>query len=250
MSDTKPSSDTLAVLRWAAASDEPIVRTFWGSLCEAVSEPESASADKVLSELRAYGGNTIANIFRSGDGVPYPEVVYDVADTLRSAFADAPYREGDVENCERFVLKAMEVTEDNVSDMCRAISSKAINAARAGISGAAAKVAGARIAGQTIGRVVAEQAAKCAAAEAAKRAAESAAKAAGKRAASAAAKAVTRLAQCQNADLQGPQSKPVALRDRGEFAERHDCRRIGDQKFKPHRFGDTGERLGFIIGNL
>jgi len=40
-------------------------------------------ADDIAAEIQRYGGNTFANIFRGGKGVPYIEVVRDVADQLK-----------------------------------------------------------------------------------------------------------------------------------------------------------------------
>ena len=45
-------------------------------------------------ELQLFGGNSIANFFRGGDGVPYSEIVCDVADNL-----NIKYRECDGVEC-------------------------------------------------------------------------------------------------------------------------------------------------------
>jgi len=115
-------TETLEVLKWAhdAARDDEIVAMFWEELCKAVHEPLSASAEKVLSELCEYGGNTIANLFR-GHGVDYAEVAYDVACALKPWLDDKPFSEGDIEACERYVLKRMEVQEDDLTKLIDAV---------------------------------------------------------------------------------------------------------------------------------
>lgn len=42
----------------------------------------------IAREIRSFGGNTILNLFRSGEGVPYREVVVDVAEHLKAIVAD------------------------------------------------------------------------------------------------------------------------------------------------------------------
>jgi len=39
--------------------------------------------DEICHELQCYGGNTISNIFRSGKGITYREILEDVCDTLK-----------------------------------------------------------------------------------------------------------------------------------------------------------------------
>ncbi len=43
----------------------------------------SMYADLIAHELRKYGGNTIANIFRGGEGVAYRELLCDVCDEMK-----------------------------------------------------------------------------------------------------------------------------------------------------------------------
>ena len=43
----------------------------------------SRYVSEIINEIQTYGGNTIANIFRGGDGVYYREIVCDVADVLK-----------------------------------------------------------------------------------------------------------------------------------------------------------------------
>ena len=41
---------------------------------------------EIVREIQKYGGNTIANLFRGGEGVPYKEVLCDVCDHLKVNF--------------------------------------------------------------------------------------------------------------------------------------------------------------------
>ncbi len=164
-------TDTLKVLKWAhdTARDDEIVAMFWAELCKAVRETNSPSAEKVLSELREYGGNTFSNIFRNG-GVEYAEVAYDVASTLKPWLDDKPFSEGDTEACERFVLKRMEVKEDDLAKLNDAIRARI----------------GSDVSDQVVRKTaetVAKAAAGAATKQAAKKVAEAAAKEAAKRAA-------------------------------------------------------------------
>ena len=57
----------------------------------------------IASEIRAFGGNTIANAFRGGKGPEYKEIVCDVADKL-----NAPYRkENPIEKIEDSILETV-----------------------------------------------------------------------------------------------------------------------------------------------
>ncbi|MBP5695221.1 MAG: DUF3944 domain-containing protein [Treponema sp.] len=49
----------------------------------------SAYADLLASEIRKFGGNSFANMFRGGKGVPYKEVVCDVADKMKVSYNKA-----------------------------------------------------------------------------------------------------------------------------------------------------------------
>lgn len=40
-------------------------------------------ADDISAEIQRYGGNSFANVFRGGKGVPYVEILHDVADQLK-----------------------------------------------------------------------------------------------------------------------------------------------------------------------
>jgi uncharacterized protein YaaW (UPF0174 family) len=166
-------TETLEVLKWAhdAARDNEIVAMFWEELCKAVDEPLSASAEKVLSELCEYGGNTIANLFR-GHGVDYAEVAYDVACALKPWLDDKPFSEGDIEACERYVLKRMEVQEDDLTkliDAVRATVGSHVNSQVGKNVGEAAAKAVASAAMRQAANKVAEAAAKIVAREVGKR---------------------------------------------------------------------------------
>lgn len=119
-------SDTLTVLGWARGSDDPVVSELWRRLCESVREPVEASAEGVMAELGAYGGNTIANVFRSGRGPDLDEVVWDVAEALRGWFEERTYSRGDVNACERFVLGKMNVSDDDLRAIGEAVRSYAL----------------------------------------------------------------------------------------------------------------------------
>lgn len=156
---------TTEVLRWASACDDEVVQLFWAKLCEAVDEPMTASGDRVLRELRAYGGNTVANWFRD-DPVPYSEVAGDVAAVLDGWFGSGEYRHSHVESCERFTLRVMEVDAAAVGSLCSAVRAQAVShAARREGSKAALKVAA-----YGVGRTLARQAARAVAARAAREA--------------------------------------------------------------------------------
>jgi uncharacterized protein YaaW (UPF0174 family) len=115
---------TIDMLTWARkeASQNEVVAMFWGKLCDAVNVPASASAGRVYHEISTYGANTIATMFRGGEGVAYGEVAYEVCETLRGWFQDAPYNKGDVPACERFVLCKMGLKEEDLRAMASAVS--------------------------------------------------------------------------------------------------------------------------------
>ena len=158
------TNETLEVLEWARATakQDDTVRLFWSKLCDAVSEPESASAGKVLAELGEYGGSTIVNIFR-GSGVEYPEVATDVAEALDGWFGDGAFTPGDIYSCESFVLEKMEVDAESMKALCEAVRGATIERAIV----AEASKATAKVAAYGVARRVAQEAAKRLAARAA-----------------------------------------------------------------------------------
>jgi uncharacterized protein YaaW (UPF0174 family) len=57
----------------------------------------------IASEIRAFGGNTLANVFRSGKGPEYKEIVCDVADKLK-----VPYNKSfSIEKVEDAILETV-----------------------------------------------------------------------------------------------------------------------------------------------
>lgn len=58
---------------------------------------------KVVDEFRLFGGNTIANIFRGGEGPEYSEILRDVAKKLKVSFN----RQAPDELVERYILQKL-----------------------------------------------------------------------------------------------------------------------------------------------
>ena len=159
--------DTLEVLRWArkTALEDEIVDMFWSKLCKAVREPKTASAGRVISEIGAYGGNTIVNVFRTSGGRSYDKVAYDVAKTFQPRAVPRQFSRKNTESCERFVLRVMGVRESELSDLRDALKAKRVSSiVKTQRNGAAKEVA------KATARSAATQAAKMVAAAAAKRA--------------------------------------------------------------------------------
>lgn len=70
-------------------------------------------ADDIAAEIQRYGGNSFSNAFRGGKGVPYIEVVRDVADNLKVNYnknADVATIEGQIQ------LKVLEKAYEQMSD--------------------------------------------------------------------------------------------------------------------------------------
>lgn len=171
------ATNTIEVLRWAAreSSENEIVGTLWASLLEAVDEPRSASAERVYRELRAYAGNTLANLFRDHP-IPYSEVATDVASAMDGIFGSGGFAAGDVESCERFVLAKMEVDADSIRALCDAVAGRGIDpAVRAQTAKGATKAAAYGV-GRAVATAAANQVAKRAARETSKRVAQQVAK--------------------------------------------------------------------------
>ncbi|MBQ4106268.1 MAG: hypothetical protein IJC73_01645 [Lentisphaeria bacterium] len=57
----------------------------------------------IADELRAFGGNTLANMFRGGKGPEYKEIVCDVADKLKAPFN----KDSDIEKIENSILETV-----------------------------------------------------------------------------------------------------------------------------------------------
>lgn len=139
---------TLDVLEWAkeGSTEQEVVGIFWNKLCETLKLSEHSDAKEVLETLRLDGGNTLVNFFRD-EGVAYSEVVFDVAKTLKPVFEEAAFRKNDVTSCEKYVLRRMEVNEDEIQALCDGVRKKGVDDAvkaelqKAGVKATAATVA-------------------------------------------------------------------------------------------------------------
>jgi uncharacterized protein YaaW (UPF0174 family) len=161
---------TIEMLEWAKniASENEAVAMFWNELCRATKEPTTALPSRVLSKLKLYGGNSIANACR-GEGVAYTEIAYDVAKILKPLFHDKSFSEDNVESCEAYILTRMEVKEDDIAKICETINKTGTNQAiRDQIKKASVKTTAAGGATVLVGKGVAKVAAKRAVIEASK----------------------------------------------------------------------------------
>lgn len=114
--------------------------------CKKSSSYNSYDRDLVAKEIRSFGGNTIVNMFR-GEGVPYDEVVRDVASKLKVDFKkNTPLVsvEGDilVKILQRAVEKMSAAERD---ELLKALDMK--NLVGAGPAAAVAAIAGMRAGG-------------------------------------------------------------------------------------------------------
>ena len=149
------SENTEQVLNWAARAQErdDTVREIWKSLCERFGVSTTATGAGVLKLLRKAGSHDVADIFRD-EPVPYSEVCWYIAEKLRPVFDDAECMEEGILACEKFVLRRMEISEDDLETLCSAIrdrgkpyaneagAAKTIrNAAVQGVAVAAARMA-------------------------------------------------------------------------------------------------------------
>jgi hypothetical protein len=66
----------------------------------------------------------VAHIFR-GDSVRYSKVCWYIAEKLRPIFDDAESTKEDILACEKYVLKKMEISEDDLETLCLAIRVRA-----------------------------------------------------------------------------------------------------------------------------
>ena len=117
---------TLEVIKWAKSTsvENEVVCEFWHKLCEAVNEKPSASAEKIYSEIRLYGSSTALKPIRP-NGVKYLEVAADVADKLAgwAFWQKSPYGYKTIENCEKFILEKMDISNENIEDLGKSVSS-------------------------------------------------------------------------------------------------------------------------------
>ena len=194
--------DTLSVLNWAYdyGKKNDVVKLFWDKLCDTLGMPATSTGYDILSEARSYGGNTFVNVIR-GEGVPYVEMAYDVAGVLRPTFKwSKDYQKGDLVSIERYVLKQMEISDDDVTKISKAIKSETNdiitdNTAKRGVSAFVVEFTAYSIGkklGSETANVVLKKAAEAAATKAAKKTAEAAAKKAAGKAAEIAAKQVAK----------------------------------------------------------
>lgn len=68
---------------------------------------------RITEELKLFGGNTIANLFRLGKGVTYKEIVEDVAKEMKVKFSSNDTAE-EIEN--KLILKVFETTWKELTD--------------------------------------------------------------------------------------------------------------------------------------
>ena len=112
----------ISILREASNEDlEPLVKYLTKPITEELSIKENYKkhypnhreyVNEIAFELRLFGGNTIANIFRE-EGPPYEEIVQDVASKLNVDYAD----DDSVEEVElKILLEMLKRAFDKMSD--------------------------------------------------------------------------------------------------------------------------------------
>ena len=116
------SEDTERVLDWAARTQErdDTVREIWKALCDRFDVDTTATGEGVLRLLRKAGSHDVADVFRD-EPAPYSEVCWYIAEKLHPMFGDAGCTEKDILACERYVLKRMEISEDDLETLCSAM---------------------------------------------------------------------------------------------------------------------------------
>ena len=116
------SENTEQVLAWAARAQErnDTVRELWEALCDRFDVGTKATGEGVLQLLRKAGSPDVADIFRDKPA-SYPEVCRYVAEKLRPGCDDAGCMEEDVLSCEKYVLKRMKISEDDLETLCSSI---------------------------------------------------------------------------------------------------------------------------------
>ena len=168
------------ILSWAREQrDDEMVGSLWRRLCRVLNVHAEADADDVLFVLGCWGGNSFANVVRRR-GVPYAEVAYDVARQLKRLFRPAGFARGDVIACERFVLRQLDVDEEDIETLCRAARQRAegmalVSCAKTAVAGVAVDTTGkalgigaARVASQVVAKRVTQETGMRAAAAATK----------------------------------------------------------------------------------
>ena len=116
------SQNTEQVLTWAAQAQErdDTVREIWKALCDRFDVSTTATGEGVLRLLRKAGSLDVADTFHD-EPVPYSVVCWYIAEKLRPVSDDAECMEEDILACEKFVLRRMEISEDDLETLCSAI---------------------------------------------------------------------------------------------------------------------------------
>jgi uncharacterized protein YaaW (UPF0174 family) len=168
---------TLKVLKWAKemSNETEIVKMFWDELVTKLGLNKSATAEEILDEIRLFGGNTFVNFFR-GEGVPYREVAYDVAKSLKKFYETKEFNGHDLETIEYYVLKKMEIQNEDINEICNYI----LDASNQNVFQNAAANAAQKAVVEGVGLAVGQQLAKTTAQRAAQKAAQKAAEEMGK----------------------------------------------------------------------
>lgn len=148
------SENTQRVLVWAARAQkrDDTVREFWKALCEQFDISTTATGERVFRLLCKAGSQDVADTFR-GNPAGYSKVCWYIARKLRPIFDDFERTKQDILACEKYVLKKMKISEDDLETLCLAIRDRAEsepydgtakaarNAAVEGVSASAARVA-------------------------------------------------------------------------------------------------------------
>ena len=124
------SEHTERVLDWAARAQarDDTVREIWNALCDRFDVSTTTTGEGVLQLLRKAGSPDVADVFRD-EPAPYPEVCRYIAEKLRSIFDDAEDTVEDILACEKYMLKRMEISEDDLETLCSAIRDRSMSEA-------------------------------------------------------------------------------------------------------------------------
>ena len=124
------SQNTERVLNWAERAQErdDTVREIWKALCDRFNVNTTTTGERVLQLLRKAGSYDVADIFRD-EPISYPEVCFYIAEILRSMFDDADRTKKDILSCEMYVLKRMDIPEDDLERLCSAIQGRGMSVA-------------------------------------------------------------------------------------------------------------------------
>ena len=115
------TENTERVLNWARAQERnETVREIWKALCDRFGVSTTATGEGVLRLLRKAGSPDVADIFRD-EPAPYPKVCWYIAEKLRSMIDDAECTEEGILAWEKYVLKRMGISEDDLETLCSAV---------------------------------------------------------------------------------------------------------------------------------